>query len=491
MADDEELERARQRDRFLEIVAKPDPRAVQAQLRIRTAPIDSHSALRFRSQSVRSIRGIVARHLWEPEPDILWGDDSASICFKSGGQSNVWLYRSGVVDFHRILPNYSTGESLSVGFQYIFEDSINMLLLANEFYSSLANYDGDLYVAIHLVNLFDRELSLPAAETERGRRSPSRRVKQLMSTWLSDEIEFAVGENPYIFVREALEPFLLQLGFDETSDEYLAVWGRDPEKVWIAADEKRRREENNRINREIQEEEDKLAFLSQRRQPLTGGRPVSVRSAGSAPSRQSRSDIAEAPVESRRASDTFQTVPERTGMESGSNERVVDPVELRDSLAKLRTDYPDVGKRGFIMMQFGRTSAHEAVVGAIRSAMLSVGGVALRADDKEYHEDLFQNIRTYMHGCDFGIAVFERISSDDFNPNVSLEVGYMIGMGKPVCLLKDQSLRTLPADLVGRLYRPFDSLHPLETAPQELLRWLSDRGIATVPSTPAQAPRID
>ena len=61
---------------------------------------------------------------------------------------------------------------------------------------------------------------------------------------------------------------------------------------------------------------------------------------------------------------------------------------------------------------------------------------ALRADDKQYMDDLFPNVRVYLHGSDFGIAIFDRIIQDDFNPNVSLEVGYMLGMGKNILLLK-------------------------------------------------------
>ncbi len=75
--------------------------------------------------------------------------------------------------------------------------------------------------------------------------------------------------------------------------------------------------------------------------------------------------------------------------------------------------------------------------------LASYGITALRADDKDYHEDLFTNIVTYLYGCSFGIAVFERIETDDVNPNVSLEVGYMQGLRKPVCLLKDKTLRAL------------------------------------------------
>jgi hypothetical protein len=105
------------------------------------------------------------------------------------------------------------------------------------------------------------------------------------------------------------------------------------------------------------------------------------------------------------------------------------------------------------------------------------GITAVRADDKHYHDDLWPNVLTYIHGCGFGIAVFERLEQDEFNPNVSLEVGYLYGLGKPVCLLKDKTLKTLHTDLVGKLYRPFDPQNPKTTIPTELSKWLADKGI--------------
>ena len=158
--------------------------------------------------------------------------------------------------------------------------------------------------------------------------------------------------------------------------------------------------------------------------------------------------------------------------------QIVLPDGIHESLAKFKKDHPDEGKAAFIMMKFGRTPSHDKIIEAIRSAIKPYGIEGLRADDKQYHDELFPNIETYVHGCGFGIAVFERIETEEFNPNVSLEVGYMIGIKKPVCLLKDQTLRTLHTDLVGRLYRPFDTLDPGKTIPTELVRWLSDKGLA-------------
>ena len=79
-----------------------------------------------------------------------------------------------------------------------------------------------------------------------------------------------------------------------------------------------------------------------------------------------------------------------------------------------------------------------------------------------------------MHGCGFGIAVFERLTTDEFNPNVSLEVGYMLALGKPVCVLKDSTLKTLPSDLIGRLYDSFNVQRPNSIKPK-LDKWINDK----------------
>ena len=153
------------------------------------------------------------------------------------------------------------------------------------------------------------------------------------------------------------------------------------------------------------------------------------------------------------------------------------PAAIQESHERFRSDYPELNKVGFVMMQFSATTAHEAIEQAIKTTLSKHGVCGLLARDKEYHGELYPNIQTFMHGCGFGIAVFERIQSDDFNPNVSLEVGYMLGLKKPVLLLKDQTLHALQADLVGHLYRPFDPLNPGATIPKQIDRWLEDKNL--------------
>ena len=154
------------------------------------------------------------------------------------------------------------------------------------------------------------------------------------------------------------------------------------------------------------------------------------------------------------------------------------PIEISNSLARFRADYPDPTKVGFVIMQFGTTKAHERILSAIRDTLAAKNLVAVRADDTQYHDDLFYNILTYIHGSSFAVSVFERLETEQFNPNVSLEVGYMLALGKPVCLIKDRTLKVLPTDIVGRLYKSFDPQDPVTTIEPELTAWLRDKKLA-------------
>jgi hypothetical protein len=159
------------------------------------------------------------------------------------------------------------------------------------------------------------------------------------------------------------------------------------------------------------------------------------------------------------------------------------PVEITESLRRFQESHPNPLRTCFLMMRFGSTALHKRLTAAIRDAVIPYEIEVVRADEKEYHEDLYFNILTYIYGCSFGIAVFERIELDEFNPNVSLEVGLMFGLRKKVCLLKDKNLKTLPADLVGKLYKPFDPIEPEATIRGHLTTWLKDKGIIILPTS--------
>ena len=153
------------------------------------------------------------------------------------------------------------------------------------------------------------------------------------------------------------------------------------------------------------------------------------------------------------------------------------PLDLRQSLQRFRGDFPNPDKAAFLIMRFGSTPAHRQIVDAVRRALEASarrGGHSRGRQD--VRDDILGNIRTYMHGCAFGIAVFERNQQETFNPNVSFEVGYLMALGKPVCLLKDKNLNTLHANLIGGVpIIPFNPFEPQASIASQLGSWLRDK----------------
>jgi len=131
-------------------------------------------------------------------------------------------------------------------------------------------------------------------------------------------------------------------------------------------------------------------------------------------------------------------------------------------------------------MRFTAAKPFSKIVEIIKKTGEQHGLTIVRADENEFHADLWGNVRTHLHGCGFGIAIYERIETDEPNANVGLEVGYLLAMNKPVLLLKDKTVETLQADLAGKLYKPFDPHDPEGTIPAQLTKWLEDYGI-TIP----------
>lgn len=151
--------------------------------------------------------------------------------------------------------------------------------------------------------------------------------------------------------------------------------------------------------------------------------------------------------------------------------------ELKEPLRRFKTDYPNSLRCGFLMMKFEDTKIQSEIVSILKEYFNSKGLTLLRADDKWYADDLFSNIKTYMHGCSFGIALFERINSDYFNPNVSLEIGYMMALNKPILFLKERTLTSLHTDLIGKLYYEYDFQNAKETLEVVVNKWIQDKEI--------------
>ena len=125
----------------------------------------------------------------------------------------------------------------------------------------------------------------------------------------------------------------------------------------------------------------------------------------------------------------------------------------------------------FIMMRY-RTSPHfKEIEDCIRETLSKYGLIARLAKDRAIVDDLWENIILYMRHSRFGVALFEDIDEREFNPNISLELGYMYALGKRCLLLKEKRMPRLPTDIYGRIYRDFDALNLLSSIGKQIREW--------------------
>ncbi|TKB26481.1 hypothetical protein FCL47_08690 [Desulfopila sp. IMCC35006] len=141
-------------------------------------------------------------------------------------------------------------------------------------------------------------------------------------------------------------------------------------------------------------------------------------------------------------------------------------------------DYPDIDNNIFLMMRFRGGDQYTEIHSAIKSELSKFGLRVLRADDKDYTGDLWENVCLYMLGSRYGVAVFEEIDLREFNPNVALELGFMTAQSKRCLLLKDQRMPKLPTDIVGKLYKEFDTYNITKTVTPAVQKWCTDIGLS-------------
>ena len=160
------------------------------------------------------------------------------------------------------------------------------------------------------------------------------------------------------------------------------------------------------------------------------------------------------------------------------------PFRLRTEIAKFKETHG--GKTtAFIMTSFQKKHLNtaKAIIDILDKHGI-IGCLANEGEGGKYSDDLWSNIEVYMHGCDFGIGIYADdnilkgksaeidLEKARVNPNMSQEVGYMLALQKPVCILKNVKLKNIPADLSGRIYVQYNKTD-LET---KLRKWLESKG---------------
>ena len=72
----------------------------------------------------------------------------------------------------------------------------------------------------------------------------------------------------------------------------------------------------------------------------------------------------------------------------------------------------------------------------------------------------------------FAIAVFDSLTAPDYNPNVALELGYMLALRRHCLILKDDALPYLPTNIMGQLYWEFNLDNAYQTIGDAISSWL-------------------
>lgn len=108
------------------------------------------------------------------------------------------------------------------------------------------------------------------------------------------------------------------------------------------------------------------------------------------------------------------------------------------------------------MMPFS-TAASESIFATVNSELVNHGLISLRADMKAFSPVLWWNVVTYMLGSSYGVVIYEPRDNVPFNPNVSIEAGFMLALDRPVLLLVNGRLQSLPVDFAGHIFKSYDS----------------------------------
>lgn len=78
------------------------------------------------------------------------------------------------------------------------------------------------------------------------------------------------------------------------------------------------------------------------------------------------------------------------------------------------------------------------------------------ASDRQIVDDLWGNVTAHMWASRYGIAFFEDRAKKGLSYNLTIEAGGMLVLGRRTALLKDESIKSMPTDLVGKIYKSVD-----------------------------------
>jgi hypothetical protein len=113
------------------------------------------------------------------------------------------------------------------------------------------------------------------------------------------------------------------------------------------------------------------------------------------------------------------------------------------------------------------------VIDEVMKGVKARGHVPRIASEKDYHRWLWDNVELYLFGCARGIAIVEDKYRQELNPNVAMEWGWMVGMGREVLFLREKEFARGRADWSGLMPYQFEWNNPSPGIQAALDKWLA------------------
>ncbi len=119
----------------------------------------------------------------------------------------------------------------------------------------------------------------------------------------------------------------------------------------------------------------------------------------------------------------------------------------------------------FIMVAYRKRLV--SLVTRLKNVLVDLGLNGIVAEEHRITDDLYNPVACLLC-CNYGIAVFDRPEAGQMhNPNVVYELGMMQLLKRPCLILKHKRLRTMPSDLLSRLYETYESADEAEARVRE------------------------
>lgn len=190
---------------------------------------------------------------------------------------------------------------------------------------------------------------------------------------------------------------------------------------------------------------------------------------------------------------TFSTEPQKTEIIDQLNsyalrfeQQIEDfyPIDLEKRIKRFIRKQQNQ-RTAFIMIDFRHKKEYaEDVVKVVLKEKFDIIGYIADAPGGLNDKRVWENIEVFMHGCDFGIAIYVDDTEPDengkkrdnmMNPNVCIEVGYMRGLKKDVLFFKHKSIPSLPSDLQRDNYASFEDAESLKQSLKEVVgNWIDE-----------------